>query len=434
MALQHQPFPVPESQAKEKLAGYVYEYLVHIGASKTAETFKNEVLAGQYNVVNRAVNPGEAPGFLINWWVVFWDLYCASPERRDMNQSSQEAKAFHEYGFIPNPTQMPPVPQPGMMPNGMPGQQNVQQPFPSPSPGSIGMPPGGPGMFPRPNPPSSAPSPRFPPGMPVQRPPYGQPGMPDGQNGMYPPPQNRFPQGPGIPPGPPGSMPPNFNGGRPLNPAQAAAQMRFGASPNQFMGSPAGTPFGQNNSPAPSPMMPPAPSPRNMDPSQQMGPDGRFIMPGSNGAMQPMMNDMVSNGGATPTTPSYPQHNIINASQNQPIQHQMNDMNPSSNQMPMMQTNDPVNEIKQSPAQNNMSGGPASVGATSMQNPPSVHSQGGPRSVASMSGANDGSQISNTGGNSATDSEEISKIKNSLFEDMPANMDGVTKQEGDFFQ
>ena len=34
----------------------------------------------------------------------------------------------------------------------------------------------------------------------------------------------------------------------------------------------------------------------------------------------------------------------------------------------------------------------------------------------------------------ATDSEEISKIKNSLFEDMPANMDGVTKQEGDFFQ
>ncbi len=45
-------------------------------------------------------------GRCINWqlccWSVFWDLYCAAPERRDapQNDSSNEAKAFHDYGFI----------------------------------------------------------------------------------------------------------------------------------------------------------------------------------------------------------------------------------------------------------------------------------------------------------------------------------------------
>ena len=28
---------------------------------------------------------------------VFWDLYCAAPERRDLNEHSSEAKAFHDY-------------------------------------------------------------------------------------------------------------------------------------------------------------------------------------------------------------------------------------------------------------------------------------------------------------------------------------------------
>lgn len=28
---------------------------------------------------------------------VFWDLYCAAPERRDNCEHSSEAKAFHDY-------------------------------------------------------------------------------------------------------------------------------------------------------------------------------------------------------------------------------------------------------------------------------------------------------------------------------------------------
>lgn len=32
---------------------------------------------------------------------VFWDLYCAAPERRDSCEHSSEAKAFHDYVSIP---------------------------------------------------------------------------------------------------------------------------------------------------------------------------------------------------------------------------------------------------------------------------------------------------------------------------------------------
>lgn len=31
---------------------------------------------------------------------MFWDLYCAAPERRDQCDHSSEAKAFHDYGFV----------------------------------------------------------------------------------------------------------------------------------------------------------------------------------------------------------------------------------------------------------------------------------------------------------------------------------------------
>lgn len=43
---------------------------------------------------------GEPPGFLHSWWCVFWDLYCAAPERRENCDHSSEAKAFHDYGFV----------------------------------------------------------------------------------------------------------------------------------------------------------------------------------------------------------------------------------------------------------------------------------------------------------------------------------------------
>uniref|UniRef100_A0A8C1ZEH7 Si:ch211-130m23.3 n=1 Tax=Cyprinus carpio TaxID=7962 RepID=A0A8C1ZEH7_CYPCA len=43
---------------------------------------------------------GEPPGFLHSWWCVFWDLYCAAPERRETCEHSSEAKAFHDYVSI----------------------------------------------------------------------------------------------------------------------------------------------------------------------------------------------------------------------------------------------------------------------------------------------------------------------------------------------
>lgn len=41
---QQQPQPIPSDiQAKEKLAHYVYEYLMHLGAKQSAQTFLQEV-------------------------------------------------------------------------------------------------------------------------------------------------------------------------------------------------------------------------------------------------------------------------------------------------------------------------------------------------------------------------------------------------------
>ncbi|VDM73961.1 unnamed protein product [Strongylus vulgaris] len=37
--------------AKEKLAAYVYEYLVNSGATKTAEVFKEEVLSVSFRIL-----------------------------------------------------------------------------------------------------------------------------------------------------------------------------------------------------------------------------------------------------------------------------------------------------------------------------------------------------------------------------------------------
>ncbi|VDQ07768.1 unnamed protein product [Trichobilharzia regenti] len=74
-----------------RLAVYVYEYLVHIGAQKTANSFLQEIRW------DKSISVGEPPGFLHSWWSVFWDLYSAAPERRDTHDYSSEAKAFHDY-------------------------------------------------------------------------------------------------------------------------------------------------------------------------------------------------------------------------------------------------------------------------------------------------------------------------------------------------
>ncbi|OUC40218.1 hypothetical protein D917_04261 [Trichinella nativa] len=86
--------PPSDAQAREKLALYVYEYLLHIGAKNAAQTFLQEIRW------DKQITLGDPPGFLCSWWCVFWDLYCAAPERRDSSEHSNEAKAFHDYGFV----------------------------------------------------------------------------------------------------------------------------------------------------------------------------------------------------------------------------------------------------------------------------------------------------------------------------------------------
>ncbi|KAE8635875.1 hypothetical protein XENTR_v10002773 [Xenopus tropicalis] len=116
-----------DSQAREKLALYVYEYLLHVGAQKSAQTFLSEIRW------EKNITLGEPPGFLHSWWCVFWDLYCAAPERRETCEHSSEAKAFHDYsaaaapspvlGNMPPGDGMPVGPVPPGFFQGPPGSQ-----------------------------------------------------------------------------------------------------------------------------------------------------------------------------------------------------------------------------------------------------------------------------------------------------------------------
>ncbi|XP_030160603.1 single-stranded DNA-binding protein 4 isoform X2 [Lynx canadensis] len=87
-----------DSQAREKLALYVYEYLLHVGAQKSAQTFLSEIRW------EKNITLGEPPGFLHSWWCVFWDLYCAAPDRREACEHSNEAKAFQDYSSVAAPS------------------------------------------------------------------------------------------------------------------------------------------------------------------------------------------------------------------------------------------------------------------------------------------------------------------------------------------
>ncbi|XP_076860490.1 single-stranded DNA-binding protein 3b [Brachyhypopomus gauderio] len=109
-----------DGQAREKLALYVYEYLLHIGAQKSAQTFLSEIRW------EKNITLGDPPGFLHSWWCVFWDLYCAAPERRDSCEHSSEAKAFHDYPFM-SPRfgggPRPPIRMGNQPPGGVPAAQ-----------------------------------------------------------------------------------------------------------------------------------------------------------------------------------------------------------------------------------------------------------------------------------------------------------------------
>ncbi|KAL1439450.1 hypothetical protein MTO96_010198 [Rhipicephalus appendiculatus] len=258
-----------DAQAREKLALYVYEYLLHVGAQKAAQTFLSEIRW------EKNITLGEPPGFLHSWWCVFWDLYCAAPERRDTCEHSSEAKAFHDYGFVNSgyavngiAAHNPSAPSPlGQMPpnEGMPGGPmppgGFFPPFMSPRyPGGprpgVRMPqqvdfnpPGGvPGQPMMPNsidPTRQGDGGEFagwqgPPSMnpmnPRMNPPRGQPlgpMNPGNYGGMRPPPNSTM--GPGGPNMPPMSMP--GPGGRPWQP-NASSMNYSSASPGSHYGGP----------------------------------------------------------------------------------------------------------------------------------------------------------------------------------------------------
>ncbi|KAM9262847.1 single-stranded DNA-binding protein 2 isoform 2-T2 [Morus bassanus] len=296
-----------DSQAREKLALYVYEYLLHVGAQKSAQTFLSEIRW------EKNITLGEPPGFLHSWWCVFWDLYCAAPERRETCEHSSEAKAFHDYsaaaapspvlGNIPPGDGMPvgPVP-PGFFQalGGVPGSQPL---LPS------GMDPtrqqGHPNM-----------------GGPMQRmtPPRGMvPLGPQNYGGAMRPPLNAL-GGPGMP-----GMNMGPGGGRPWpNPTNANSIPYSSASPGNYVGPPGG------GGPPGTPIMPsPADSTNSGDnmytlmnavppgpnrPNFPMGPGSDGPMSGLGGMDSHHMNGslgLVSMGealhnSAKHTSPDYP--------------------------------------------------------------------------------------------------------------------------------
>uniref|UniRef100_A0A3P9K0Q8 Single stranded DNA binding protein 4 n=1 Tax=Oryzias latipes TaxID=8090 RepID=A0A3P9K0Q8_ORYLA len=112
---------------------YVYEYLLHVGAQKSAQTFLSEIRW------EKNITLGEPPGFLHSWWCVFWDLYCAAPDRRETCEHSSEAKAFHDYNvflsfltniFKSSSPQGPPGSQPS--PHTQPPPHNPSNPMMGP--------------------------------------------------------------------------------------------------------------------------------------------------------------------------------------------------------------------------------------------------------------------------------------------------------------
>ncbi|KAL3868637.1 hypothetical protein ACJMK2_041421 [Sinanodonta woodiana] len=298
-----------DAQAREKLALYVYEYLLHVGAQKSAQTFLSEIRW------EKNITLGEPPGFLHSWWCVFWDLYCAAPERRDTCEHSSEAKAFHDY----NPTAPSPL---GQMPpqDGMPGGPGMPPGF-FPPPGSQPSPHGGPPMMGQ-NQPFM--SPRYPGGPrgpgPVRMPnqvDFNAPGSAAGQMSM----SNSMEPRPGHPGmGPmqrmnhPGRMPGPMNPVSPMNPAVYDSLPNYGGMrgppPNSMGPGPGGPggmppmsmPGGQGNRPWPSTtssfqhclgLAPPqninysTASPGSYNGPQVSGPPGTPIMPSPQGSQGP---------------------------------------------------------------------------------------------------------------------------------------------------
>ncbi|KAM3871534.1 single-stranded DNA-binding protein 3 isoform 7-T7 [Diretmus argenteus] len=227
-----------DSQAREKLALYVYEYLLHVGAQKSAQTFLSEIRW------EKNITLGEPPGFLHSWWCVFWDLYCAAPDRRETCEHSSEAKAFHDYSAAAAPSPvMGNMPPNDAMPGG-PMPPGFFQPFMSPRyPGgprpSLRMPNQPPGGIPGSQPllPNSL-DPTRPQGHPNMggpmrmNPPRGMAMGPQNYGGMRPPPNSMGGPMPGMNMGP---------GGRGPWPGPNANSIAYSSSsPGNYVGPPGG--------------------------------------------------------------------------------------------------------------------------------------------------------------------------------------------------
>ncbi|CAF0799346.1 unnamed protein product [Didymodactylos carnosus] len=190
----------------------------------------------------------------LSYYSVFWDLYCAAPERREQFGHSEEAKAFHDYGFISS----------NFPPNGMPNNN------PNSNPNSLQM-----------NTNET---------MPNSTVPYFSP--PNGQPNMIPAPFIRYPNPP------PRSLvrlpnQPDYNGQNALLPSNLEPGR------NVRLGSPGTRSFrsGQN--------MPSAMSP-SMQMGQNQGVSARWNITNSPNPCPPMTSPQDSNGGEIPPYPMRP--------------------------------------------------------------------------------------------------------------------------------
>lgn len=102
-----------EEQARQKLALFVYEYLVYAGAPEAARQFLSEI------EWRPNIQPGERPGFLFPWFCIFWDLYCAAPVRQDSASVVSSSYGVNRTAHNVDPASNPP----GQLPpnQGMPG-------------------------------------------------------------------------------------------------------------------------------------------------------------------------------------------------------------------------------------------------------------------------------------------------------------------------
>lgn len=291
-----------EQDAKEKLIVYVYEYLIHSGAKQAAEMFKESIGYPKDIKIN------EAPGFLLDWWCVFWDLYCAAPERRHTQpESSSEARAFHDLmrstPMSPSITQTPPPQHPQQIPQ----PQYVGGHRYGPPQGPIRGPPPRMQMPPQHGPHPGGPPPGF---MPTSSPRYAQHSGP-------PPPPHPMSQGPmGFGPGPgPDQMGPSPGLNR-LTPVSAPPQAVVGPPPPngpppppQMVAMPPGQQLQVANQ-VPSPQVQGAGPPRNASQGSAAGWQGNvnynvsspatqacYSGPGSNQPSQGGSTMMLADGG-----------------------------------------------------------------------------------------------------------------------------------------